>query len=150
MRARALLLGTLLAAAAPFAPPARAELDPAAITFRLPDQIPWGPVTPAGNQQAVLLGDPARPGPYIVMLRWLPGNMSRPHFHPNVRFITVLSGTWWMGTGPVFDPASTVPVTAGSFVIHHGRGVHYDGAKDEPTVILIYGEGPGTATPVAR
>jgi hypothetical protein len=25
--------------------------------------------------------------------------------------------------------------------------VHYDGAKDEPTVLEIVGEGPATATP---
>jgi hypothetical protein len=26
---------------------------------------------------------------------------SRPHFHSNDRFITVLKGTWWVGTGKV-------------------------------------------------
>ena len=36
---------------------------------------------------------------------------------------------------------------AGSFVTHFGRGVHYDGAKAEPAVIMIMGEGPGTSTP---
>ena len=129
------------------APATAQPLDPAAVAFRLPDQIPWGPVTRNGNQQAVLLGDPSRPGPYIVMVRWLPNSMSRPHFHPNDRFITVISGTWWVGSGPRFDPNTTVPMPAGTFVTHFGRGVHYDGAKDEPCVILIMGEGPGTSTP---
>ncbi|MBV1798466.1 cupin domain-containing protein [Siccirubricoccus sp. G192] len=104
-------------------------------------------MTPNGNQQAVLLGDPSKPGPYIVMVRWLPGHMSRPHSHPNDRFIQVLSGTWWMGSGPRFDPENTVPVPAGTFVTHFGRQVHYDGAKAEPTTLLIMGEGPGTSTP---
>ena len=31
------------------------ELDPKAVVFKLPDQINWGPVTPNGNQQAVLV-----------------------------------------------------------------------------------------------
>lgn len=123
------------------------RLDPGAIAFRLPAQIPWGPVTAAGNQQAILVGDPAQPGFYAVMNRWLPGHMSRPHSHPHDRFITVLSGTWWMGTGTRFDPDSTVPVGAGSFVTHFARGIHYDGAKNEEVVLLIVGEGPGTATP---
>src|SRR6478609_3665732 len=99
MLACGLVLGLAGAATAP----ARAELDPKAIAFRLPDQIPWGPVTASGNQQAVLVGDPSKPGFYAVMVRWLPGHMSRPHFHANDRFITVLAGTWWMGSGPRFD-----------------------------------------------
>ena len=143
MLKHALLACTLL-----FALPAAAgEVDPRAVAFKLPDQIPWGPVTAAGNQQAVLVGDPAKPGFYAVMVKWLPGHMSRPHFHPNDRFITVLSGTWWMGSGPTFAPDSTVAAPAGTFVTHYGRGIHYDGAKDEPAVLLIVGEGPGTSTP---
>ena len=45
------------------------ELDPKVLSYKLPDQISWGPVTPAGNQQAVLFGDPAKPGLYGVMTR---------------------------------------------------------------------------------
>ena len=36
---------------------------------------------------------------------------------------------------------------AGSFVTHYGKQVHWDGAKDVDTVLLIVGEGPATATP---
>jgi hypothetical protein len=32
-------------------------------------------------------------------------------------------------------------------VTHYGQQVHFDGAKDEDTVLLIVGEGPATATP---
>jgi len=125
-----------------------AELDPKAVVFKLPDQINWGPVTPNGNQQAILFGDPTKPGLYGVMTKWLAGNhFSRPHFHPNDRFITVLSGTWWVGSGPDFDPNASVPMPAGSFVTHFGKQVHWDGAKDTDAVLLIVGEGPATTTP---
>jgi len=135
-------------ALAGLAPAAAVELDPKAVIYKLPDQISWGPVTPAGNQQAVLFGDPNKPGLYGVMVKWLAGNhMSRPHFHPNDRFITVLQGTWWVGSGPKFDPDATVPMPAGSFVTHYGKQVHFDGAKDVDAVLLIVGEGPATATP---
>jgi len=124
------------------------ELDPKAVVFKLPDQINWGPVTPNGNQQAVLFGDPTKPGLYGVMTKWLAGNhFSRPHFHPNDRFITVLSGTWWVGSEPDFDPNTSVPMPAGSFVTHFGKQVHWDGAKDTDAVLLIVGEGPATTTP---
>ena len=82
------------------------------------------------------------------MVKWAAGNhFSRPHFHPHDRFITVLKGTWWVGTGTKFDPDSTVPMPAGSFVVHYARGIHYDGAKDEEAVLLIVGDGPETPTP---
>jgi hypothetical protein len=42
-------------------------LDPNAVAFQLPDQIKWSPVSPGGSQQAVLFGDPAKPGQYGVM-----------------------------------------------------------------------------------
>jgi hypothetical protein len=124
-----------------------AELNPAAVIYKLPDQIPWGPVTASGAQTAVVIGDPTKPGFYMVYNRWTKGNhFSRPHFHPNDRYIVVLQGTWWVGSGPKFDPANTTPMPAGSLVTHFGKQVHWDGAKDEDTVLLIMGEGPATST----
>jgi hypothetical protein len=124
-----------------------AELDPAAVIYKLPDQIPWGPVNAAGAQSAVVVGDPAKPGFYMVYNKWTKGNhFSRPHFHPNDRYIVVLQGTWWVGSGPKFDPANATPMPAGSFVTHFAKQVHWDGAKDEDTVLLIMGEGPATST----
>jgi hypothetical protein len=124
-----------------------AELNPAALVYKLPDQIPWGPVNAAGAQTAVVVGNPDKPGFYMVYTKWTKGNhFSRPHFHPNDRYIVVLQGTWWVGTGPKFDPANSTAMPSGSFVTHFGKQVHWDGAKDEDAVLLIMGEGPATAT----
>lgn len=120
----------------------RADLDRSAVDFKTPSEITWVRNAAGTNEQAVLHGDPSKPGPYVVRIRWFPGNMSRPHFHPH-RFFVVISGTWWMGTGEKFDPDSTVPAPAGSYVIHHAGKVHYDGAKDEETVIQVWGMGAG-------
>jgi hypothetical protein len=126
-----------------------AELNPAAVIYKLPDQIKWSPPSIAGSQNSVLVGDPSKPGLYVVLNKWLKGNhFSRPHFHPNDRFITVVQGTWWVGTGPKFDLNNTVPMPAGSFITHFGKQVHWDGAKDEDAVLLIVGEGPATNTRV--
>jgi hypothetical protein len=145
---RTCLVGCLLAVGAAGSV-AAAELNPAALIYKLPDQLQWrDPTGAAGVNQAVLQGDPTKPGLYVVMNRFKPGNFSRPHFHPNDRFITVVKGTWWVGTGNKFDPASTVPMPAGSFVTHFGKQVHYDGAKDEEAVLIIVGEGPATLTRV--
>ena len=127
---------------------AEQQLNPKAITIKLPDQIPWKRSAAGTNETAVLYGDPAKPGPYVLMFKWLPGNMSRPHWHPNDRYITVLKGTWWVGSGNKFDPANTVPMREGTFVTHFGKQVHWDGAKDEDAILLIVGEGPATNTRV--
>jgi hypothetical protein len=121
--------------------PVRAsEPDPAVMSFKLPSQIPW-----KGNQ-AILYGDPEKPGFYVVLTRWEPNRMSRPHFHQNDRFIYVVSGTWWVGWGKKYDPDSTYPIAAGGFVRHIGKQIHYDGAKSEGCILEIMGEGPAKPT----
>ena len=122
-------------------------LNPAAIKIAPPDQLKWTENPSNGILTTVLYGDPEKPGLYITLARWPAHKMSHPHFHPNDRFITVISGTWWVGTGTKFDPDHTVPVKAGSFVTHYGKQVHYDGAKDGDCVLEILGMGPATATP---
>ncbi len=120
--------------------------DPKVLAYKMPKDIKW--VTNAnGAETAVLAGDPEKPGLYVVLNKWTPHHMSRPHFHPNDRFITVISGTWWVGTGPKYEPDNTTPMPAGSFVTHFGKQIHWDGAKDGETVLQIVGMGPATSTP---
>ena len=138
------------AAAAPGAVNAAEQpLNPKAISIKLPDQIPWKRNAAGTNEVAVLVGDPSKPGLYVQMFKWLPGNMSRPHWHPNDRYITVLKGTWWVGTGDKFEPETTTSIPTGSYVVHTGKEVHYDGAKDGEVVLLMVGEGPETAVPAS-
>ena len=129
---------------------AAADLNPSAVVVKLPGNIQWSGSPTSAAQSAVLVGDPSKPGLYIQLTKWHPHNMSRPHFHPNDRYITVISGTWWVGTGHKFDPDHTVPMPAGTFVTHFGRQVHYDGAKDGDVVLEIVGEGPATPTPAEQ
>jgi hypothetical protein len=128
------------------ASPTSADLNPKALAYHLPKDIPWVDQG-NGSMRAVLAGDPDKPGLYVLLNRWKAHNMSHPHFHPNDRFITVISGTWWVGTGPRFDPDSTVPLPPGTVVTHFAKQIHYDGAKDEDAVLEIVGMGPATATP---
>ncbi len=119
--------------------------DPKVLSYTLPDKIHWTE-NPGGAKQAVLAGDPTKPGLYVMLQKWLPHNNSRPHFHPNDRFITVISGTWWVNTGAKYDPDGMQPVPAGSFVTHFGKEIHYDGAKDTECILEIVGIGPAAAT----
>ena len=126
------------------------NLDPAAVSYTPVDKIQWKD-NPAGtNASAMIYGDLAKPAPYAYFVKWKAGNMSRPHFHANDRHIVVLSGTWWVGTGTKFDPDSTVPMGAGTYVLHSAKGIHYDGAKQGDAIIMIYGVGPAASTPAEQ
>jgi quercetin dioxygenase-like cupin family protein len=128
---------------------AAADIDPKALIFKLPDQIQWrDPLGTSGTNQAILHGDPAKPGLYVVLNRFKPGNFSKPHYHPNDRFITVVKGTWWVATGRKVDRNNMQALPAGSFVTHFGNQIHWDGAKDEEAWVLITGMGPATNIPV--
>jgi quercetin dioxygenase-like cupin family protein len=114
-----------------------------------PDDLTWG--TGSAMQSQVIAGDPTKPGIYVIRNRFPPGQMSRPHFHNQDRFVTVIKGTWWTSTGPdadVFNPAKTVPLKAGGFMMHPAGAHHYDGAKDEEVIVQIIGMGPVTTTQI--
>jgi hypothetical protein len=115
-----------------------------------PADIDWHAV-PGGHgvQQATLLGDPSKPGMYVVRVRFPPHIMDVPHWHPNARYVTVLEGTWYTGTGDTFDLSRAVPLKAGSFMLHPAKATHWDGSGGPETVIVqIIGEGPATTTQV--
>src|SRR5258708_13921818 len=79
------------------------DLNPAAIAYKLPDQIKWTD-EPIGSKHAVLLGDPNKPGLYVILVKWTAHHMSHPHFHPTDPFIPVLSATCWVGPATNFAP----------------------------------------------
>jgi quercetin dioxygenase-like cupin family protein len=115
-----------------------------------PAEVQWRDVPDShGVQQAILLGDPNQPGMYVVRVKFPPHVMDAPHWHPNARYVTVLEGTWYAGTGDTFDPAKAVPLEAGSFMLHPAKAVHWDGsAGDQPVIVQIIGEGPAQTVQV--
>lgn len=115
-----------------------------------PAQIHWQEIPNAhGAQQAILLGDPAKPGMYVIRVRFPPHVMDLPHWHSMARYVTVLEGDWVTGTGDTFDLARTVHLKPGSVMLHPARAVHWDGSGGaEPVIVQIIGEGPATTTPV--
>jgi quercetin dioxygenase-like cupin family protein len=124
-----------------------ADPDPAVMALKRDADIRWveNPTAP-GLKFALLYGNPPNPGLYIIRVRFAPGTMSPPHFHPEERQIVVLKGTWWVGSGPKWDREATTPLPAGSFVVHYPNQIHYDGAKDEEVIVQISGVGTNGTT----
>jgi hypothetical protein len=115
-----------------------------------PAQIHWQDVPNGhGAQQAILLGDPTKPGMYVVRVKFPPYIMDLPHWHPMARYVTVLEGTWYTGTGDSFNFSQAVPLKPGSVMVHPAKGIHWDGSGSSETVVVqVIGEGPATTTAV--
>jgi quercetin dioxygenase-like cupin family protein len=116
-----------------------------------PEQLHWEEVPDSyGVQSVTIAGDPGgRQGLYIQRVRFPPHVMDRPHWHPNDRYVTVLKGTWYTGTGPDFEPAHAVALRPGSVMLHPGKAVHWDGSNsDEEVIVQIVGLAPGATTVV--
>ncbi len=146
LRAKLAALAAVLVAALSVSGLARAEIDPRAIAIVPFDQLKFE--GQAGHPQtAVVFGDPNKPELYGVVIKWPPHTTSRPHIHLNDRYVTVLSGTWWINTGAKYNPDTMVPMKPGSFITDIAGQIHYDGAKDEPAMIYIVGMGPATGFP---
>lgn len=118
--------------------------DPTRVTSTLPKDFKC--TGAVGKQETcILFGDPAKPGPYMVMYKWYAGNFSKPHFHNNVRWAYIISGTWWTSSSSVYDERLTYPVRAGSVAVDLKDGIHWDGARvgeKEPAVLILSGIGP--------
>ena len=140
------LLGAVAICAAAFA-----AKDEKGFVIVKPSEIVYEK-NPAGSGPdiAVIAGDPTKEGFYIIRARFAPGVMSQPHFHPTDRHVTVISGTWWAGKGPTFDPNSTTPLGPGSYMLHPAGAIHYDGAMDVEAIVEIKGIGPAPTVPAAE
>src|SRR5258708_13970844 len=127
------------------------ELDPAAVAYVTPDQFKWrDPTEQVATNQAILHGDPNKPELYIYINKFKPGRFGNPHYHPNDRFITVIDGAAWRGTGPVLDPTHAARVPKGTFMIDHAAKGHWDATKEESGAYLIPGIAPATNIEVPK
>jgi hypothetical protein len=110
--------------------------------FKTPQDFDWKSRPGSASQTAALFGDPAKPGLYIQLLKRGPDDWSQPHSHANDRFITVIAGTFKIGTGDKLDKERTVSLGPGSVVRDIANQMHYDGTGPEGATIEIMGMGP--------
>jgi quercetin dioxygenase-like cupin family protein len=113
-----------------------------------PDAIKWGPAPPAlppGAKGALLYGDPAKPGLFVLRL-WVPkGYRLAPHVHARPEVVTVMSGSSMLGYGRVADRGKAQRLPAGSFMVTPANAPHY-AFFDEDTVLQLSTTGPWSLT----
>jgi anti-sigma factor ChrR (cupin superfamily) len=96
-----------------------------------------------GMEQLNLIGDPAKPGPYTLRLKFPKGYKIAPHTHPDAREVTILSGTFATGYGDKFDEAKLKVLPAGSFYTEPANVPHYIEIKED-VVLQVSGTGPSS------
>jgi quercetin dioxygenase-like cupin family protein len=102
---------------------------------------PQGTLALPGLEQVSLVGDPSKPGPYTIRLKFPAGFKLAPHTHPDQREVTILSGTWYTGYGEQADPALLKALPAGSFYTEPANLPHFVEVRDA-VVIQVSGIGP--------
>jgi quercetin dioxygenase-like cupin family protein len=110
------------------------------------EDVPWSPAPPSLEPEArvaILEGDPSQPGVFTMRIQMPDGFVIAPHSHPNVERVTVLQGTFGLGTGPEMDPDAVRPLPAGSYTSMPPGMVHYAVAQGE-TVVQLTSVGPWT------
>ena len=108
------------------------------------DAVKWGPAPPSlppGAEAAVLLGNPAKEGPFVVRLKFPAGFIVPPHRHSKDEFVTVMAGGFGIAAGETIDRAAAKTLAAGSFVHLPAGTPHYAVATGE-TIVQINGSGP--------
>lgn len=104
-----------------------------------------------GAQAAFVMGSPREAGLYVIFARYAAGTKGAPHSHPDQRIMTVLSGTLYSGTGPVFDEAKAQALPPGSVLVIPPNALHWGWAKDGEVLAQEVGIGPTSNTfPVTR
>jgi len=64
--------------------------------------------------------------------------------------VTVISGVWHTGTGNEVNWDESVALYPGSYMLHPGGAVHWDGAMEEDVVVEIKGMGPAPSIPAGQ
>ena len=120
--------------------------QPGETVFRsvLPEDIGWKPYPgfPPGVHNAVIVGDPAKPGPYTIRVKVPAGVKLMPHKHPEDRVYTVISGVFYIGLGDRFDAEKLQAYPPGSVVVLPGDTSHFHWAKSGEYVTQVTAIGP--------
>lgn len=97
---------------------------------------------PSGAQLAKVVGDPTKPGPYVIRVRVQGGVRLMPHIHPEDRVYTVISGVFYIGFGRALDVDKLTAYGAGSVIVLPGNTSHFHCALSGEYITQVMGGGP--------
>ena len=106
-----------------------------------PEQVRWftPPYYNDGRQRAQLFGDSSKGGAWVDRVKIPGGKRVLAHTHPQDELITVIEGTWYLGTGERFDSAMLKGYPAGSFIVIPAGVPHFVAANEGSVIVQLSG-----------
>lgn len=119
-------------------------LNPKEFNSIVSEKIVWNsfPAFPEKVKLAILVGNPAKPEPFIIRVKVPNGEKIMPHTHPEDRIYTVISGVFYIGIGDQFDESKLKAYPPGAVVVLPGNTPHFHFAKSGEYVTQVYAIGP--------
>ena len=108
-----------------------------------PEKVAWThpPNFPAGFDLAVVEGDPSKEELFTIRIKGVDRTIVAPHWHPTDENLTVIKGTFLLGTGEKFDKAVLQALPLGSYSFMPKEMRHFGQCKGE-TIVQVHGMGP--------
>jgi anti-sigma factor ChrR (cupin superfamily) len=109
------------------------------------DAVTWAPAPttlPKGTQIVLLAGDPSKPGPFVLRLKFPPNTTIAAHRHATAENVTALTGHFYHEVGETVDKSKGAEVDAGGFVYLPGMTPHSLWTTDAETIVQVTGTGP--------
>jgi len=115
------------------------------VTVKL-SEAQWGPAPPfipAGAQLAVLSGDPTKPVPYSVRLKFPANYAIQAHSHPTDENVVVVSGAVTFGVGDkLVKGSANTTIGVGGYMLATAGMNHFAYTGATEATIVLYGIGP--------
>ncbi|OLC17452.1 MAG: cupin [Candidatus Rokubacteria bacterium 13_1_40CM_69_27] len=108
-----------------------------------PGELKWTdvPSLPAGAKIAVIEGPLNEAVPFTFRLKFPPNYQIPAHWHPAIEHVTVIAGTFNLGTGEKLDRSKTKALSASGVAIMQPKTNHFAWTKVE-TIVQVHGVGP--------
>ena len=118
--------------------------DRAGFRAVLSENLDWKPFPafPPSARLAIVVGDPTEPGLYTIRVKVPFGVKLMPHWHPEDRIYTVISGVFYIGLGAHFDSEKLEAYPPGAVVVLRGGTPHFHWARSGEYVTQVSAIGP--------
>ena len=97
---------------------------------------------PPAARLAILVGDPGKPGPYLIRVRLPAGTRMMPHKHAEDRIYTVISGVFYIGLGEELYESKLTAHAPGTVLVLPSGQAHFHWAKSGEYITQVSAIGP--------